>query len=82
MKQKDLVLVVVVAVISIAVASIVSNVVIGHDGGRQQQAEVVDAISATFDQPNKSYFNGESIDPTQIIRIGDNSNQAPFNQAQ
>lgn len=81
MKQKDLALVAVVAVISIVVASIVSNVVIGSDGGRQQ-AEVVDVISATFDQPNKDYFNNESIDPTQIIRIGDNSNQAPFNQAQ
>lgn len=82
MKQKDLALVAVVAVFSIIVASLASNVLIGHGGGRQQQAETVDAISATFDQPSKDYFNNDSVDPTQIIRIGDNSNQAPFSQAQ
>lgn len=82
MKQKDIAMVAVVAVFSIIVATFASNLIIGKGGGKQQQAETVDAISATFDQPNKDYFNSQSVDPTQIIRIGDNSNQAPFNQAQ
>ncbi len=82
MKQKDLALVAIVAVFSIVVATLASNVLIGHGGGKQQKAETVDAISATFEQPSKDYFNSQSVDPTQIIRIGDNSNQAPFTQAQ
>ena len=81
MKQKDIALIVVVAVISIVVATLASNVLIGS-GGRQQEAEVVDAISATFESPSQDYFNSQSVDPTQIIRIGENANPTPFEQAQ
>lgn len=82
MKQKDIALIAVVAVVSIVIATIASNLVLGGSSAREQTAEVVDAISASFDQPDKDYFNEKSIDPTLLIRIGDNSNQAPFKQTQ
>lgn len=82
MKQKDIGLIVVVAIVSIVVASLTSNFLLGKSGSRQLKAESVDAISATFAQPDTKYFNDKSVDPTQIIRIGDNSNQTPFKQTQ
>ena len=78
MKQKDIGLVVVVAVVSIVLATLVSNFIFGSTGAKQQKAEVVEAISPTFSQPDTAYFNDQSIDPTLVIRIGDNSNQTPF----
>lgn len=82
MKQKDIALIAVVAVVSVVVASLASNFLFSFTGGREKQAETVDAISATFTQPDSAYFNSNSIDPTQIIRIGDNSNQTPFQATQ
>ncbi|MDB5170243.1 MAG: hypothetical protein JWN82_639 [Candidatus Saccharibacteria bacterium] len=82
MKQKDIALIAVVAVVSIVIATLVSNFVFGSTGSREQEAETVDAISAAFVQPDSAYFNNQSVDPTQIIRIGDNSNQAPFQQSE
>jgi hypothetical protein len=82
MKQKDIALIVVVAVVSIVVATLASSLLLGGSSAREQKAEVVDVISADFDQPSKDYFNEKSIDPTLLIRIGDNSNQAPFKQSQ
>lgn len=81
MKQKDLALIGIVAIISIVVATLASNVLIGS-GGRQQEAEVVDSISSTFNNPDRRYFNDKSVDPTQIIRIGENANPTPFEQTQ
>jgi flagellar basal body-associated protein FliL len=82
MKQKDIGLIVVVAIVSIVVATLVSGFLFNKTGARQQKAESVDPISATFAQPDTAYFNAQSVDPTQIIRIGDNSNQTPFKQTQ
>jgi hypothetical protein len=45
---------------------------------RQQQAEKVDVISSDFPLPNSKYFNTTSVDPTQLIQIGDSTNPNPF----
>lgn len=80
MKQQDIAVVVVVAIFSVIAATLASNVLFSFTGGRQQEAAVVDPISATFKQPDTAYFNNQSVDPTQIIRIGDSANETPFNQ--
>lgn len=82
MKQKDLALIGIVAIVSIFVATFASNFLIGSGGGKEQQAEVVDAISATFKTPDQRYFKEDSVDPTQIIRIGESANPTPFEQTQ
>lgn len=48
----------------------------------QQQVEVVPTITSDFPAPDKQYFNSDSIDPTQLIQIGSNTNPAPFNSTQ
>lgn len=79
MKQKDVALIIVVSFISVVLSLVVSNYIFGSNE-KKLTAEVVTPITAEFNEPNKKYFNEQSIDPTQIIRIGDNTNQQPFNQ--
>lgn len=80
MKQKDIVLIIVVCFFSAVFALILSNVVIASPKNRQQKAEVVDKITDEFQEPDKKYFNNTSVNPTQNIRIGDVQNPTPFNQ--
>lgn len=80
MKQKDILLIVVVVIISGVFSMLLSKVVFPEAKTRQEKVEVVQPITAEFNKPDAKYFNANSIDPTQIIRIGDNNNTKPFNQ--
>lgn len=80
MKQKDIVLIIVVCFFSAVMSLVLSNLVIASPKNRQQKAEVVDKITDEFQQPNEKYFNETSLNPTQNIRIGDVQNPTPFNQ--
>lgn len=78
MKQKDLVLIIVIVFISSVISLVVSKTVFG--GARAvQSAEVVEPITDSFPAPNSKYFNGNSYDPTLIIKIGTSSSTDPFN---
>lgn len=79
MKQKDVALILVISFISVVLSLVVSNMVFGSNK-KTLTADVVTAITPEFNEPDKKYFNEQSVDPTQIIRIGDNANQQPFNQ--
>ena len=80
MKQKDIALILVISFVSAIFSFFMSNFLFGGQKNRSLTADVVTAITTDFPAPNKKYFNESSIDPTQIIRIGDNTNQQPFNQ--
>lgn len=79
MKRKDIVVIIVAALLSGAVAVLISTLLISTPKNRNQSAEVVQPIIKTFPEPNKKYFNDKSIDPTQLIRIGETTNPSPFN---
>lgn len=79
MKQKDIILIIVVVFISGVMSLLLTKTLISSPDKRQEKVEVVEPISAEFKQADKRYFNADSIDPTQIIRIGDNNNNKPFN---
>jgi hypothetical protein len=79
MKQKDIVLIIVVIFISAVFSIVLSGAIISNPKSRSQKVEVVEKISSEFPSPNAKYFNDKSIDPTQLIRIGDNTNTTPFN---
>lgn len=78
MKQKDIALILVIAFFGAILALVLSNFIFGSSETRQQEAEVVEPISATFPTPDQRYFNDKSIDPTQLIQIGNNHNTDPF----
>ncbi|HUD06188.1 MAG TPA: hypothetical protein VMR18_04725 [Candidatus Saccharimonadales bacterium] len=80
MKQKDLAIIILVVAISGIISYVVSNKIISTPADRQLNVQVAPAINTNFTKPNATYFNSQSIDLTQLIQIGNNSNQTPFNQ--
>lgn len=82
MKQKDIALIIVVVFVSVILSVVVSKIFITAPKNRQQQVEMVTPISADFASPDKRYFNQASVDPTQLIKIGEDSNKSPFNTNQ
>lgn len=79
MKQKDVALIIVITFISAVVSLVISQLVFAPPQNRQQAVQVVPAITANFPSPDSRYFNSQSIDPTQLIQIGNNNNTDPFN---
>ena len=82
MKQKDILLIVVVVIVSTVASVILTKIVISPPKNRQQQVEVVNPITADFNKNDTKYINHDSINPTQLIKIGDNQNPNPFNTKQ
>jgi hypothetical protein len=82
MKQKDIALIIFIVVISSVISFFLSNLLFSGSKNRKQLVEVVEPISAEFHTPDKQYFNDKSVDPTQLIKIGENTNQDPFHKKQ
>jgi len=78
MKQKDVALIIVIVAISGVVSFLASGWIFAKPADRQQKAEVVDVITSDFPLPDTKYFNPNSVDPTQLIQIGDSNNPNPF----
>jgi hypothetical protein len=78
MKQKDIVLIIVVSFISAVFSLFISKALFSSPENRQEKVEVVEKITADFSQPDAKYFNPNAINPTQLIRIGENPNPQPF----
>lgn len=78
MKSKDILTIVVVAVVSAGLSIILSNILINSEGNKNQTVEVVPVISAEFERPSNEYFNSESINPTKTIQIGEENASQPF----
>jgi hypothetical protein len=81
-KQKDVALIIVIVVISGIVSLFLSKMLFSSSADRQQQVDVVQPINGNFQTPSSSYFNASSIDPTQLIKIGNANNSNPFNGTQ
>lgn len=79
MKTKDWGVIGVVVIIACMVSFVVSNIFLGGKHAPLLKVEVVDPISADFPLPNTKYFNEDSVNPTQEIKIGEDSNNTPFN---
>ena len=79
MKQKEVLLIVVLAIVSGIFSFLISGFLIATPSNLKTQVEVVDPITSEFDDPDKRYFNAESINPTHLIRIEESQNQNPFN---
>lgn len=78
MKQKDIMLIVVVVFFAGIFSLVTSKVLFTSGGSRNQTTQVVDPISEQFEQPDKRVFNDQAINPTKLIQIGDSTNPQPF----
>lgn len=80
MRQKDIATIVVVAFIAAISSYFIANKVFVKPENRQQNVEVIDKLSAQFDQADARFFNKDSINPTRNTGL-DSTNQSPFNGA-
>jgi hypothetical protein len=78
MKQKDLTTILLVIFISGIFSFVLSNYLFASPKNRHEKVEVVKPITAEFKEADKRYFNEQSVNPTQLITIGDNNNTSPF----
>lgn len=81
MKKKDISLLAIIVIISAVFSFFVSGLIVGDPESDPIEAEVVDAISSDFESPDDRFFNEDSFNPTQLIRVGDEEgNTTPFGQ--
>ncbi len=80
MKQKDILLIIVVAIVSGIFSLILSNFIFASPGKRSQEVEVIDKITSDFPKPSEKYFNPESVNPAKLVEIGTSTNPNPFGQ--
>lgn len=78
MKQKDILLIIVIAFISGIASFFLSNLLITNTENRSEEVEVVEAISKDITEPDARYFNAQAINPTQLIQIGNQDNPQPL----
>ncbi len=78
MKQSDVLMIAVIGIFAGVFSLVLSSVMFSSDGKKELTAQKVDAINANFQTPDERYFNPKSINPTQLIQIGDNNNAQPF----
>ncbi len=81
MKQKDVALIIVIVFVGGIMSFFISNKFISspkHD----LKAAKIEPITSEFTEPSSAYYNKDSINPTQLIRINDNKNEKPFIEGQ
>lgn len=78
MKQKDIIIIMVVVFVSGVLSFLISNKLFTIPPDRQADVEVVEPISAQFTTPDQRYYNEKSYNPTETIKIGDADNTKPF----
>jgi mannitol-specific phosphotransferase system IIBC component len=78
MKQKDIATIAVVAIVAAVISLLVTQTIFVSKKSRELTAETVEPINATFNQPDKTVFNQNAINPTQLIQIGDSTRSTPF----
>lgn len=78
MKKKDMTMMVAVVVVAAIFSLVVTNLFLTPRSSKELTAQKIDEIDSTFNQPDKKYFNTESVNPTQLIQIGGEPNKEPF----
>jgi hypothetical protein len=77
MKQNSVVSLIIIA-FAAGIISLIASKYLVISSAQQQSAVIVPVITANFPTPSSSYFNSQSIDPTQLIQIGTTTNTNPF----
>lgn len=71
MKQKDIIIIIIIVFFTGIASYFLSTKLFASEKQRSIEVKTVDAISTDFNKPSKQYFNENSVNPTQIITIGD-----------
>lgn len=77
MKQKDIIVIIVVVFVAAFASFFLSKILFGPQT-KDQKVEKVEAISTEFPYPDDKYFNKYSLNPAQAVEITNNNNANPF----
>ena len=77
-KQSDVALIILAASLSLLISFFVGNSLINTDANRSAEIEKVVPIAAVFPVPPAEIFHDKAINPTQLIQIGGDNGQDPF----
>lgn len=78
MKKSDIAILVLIIGVSLLIAFLVGNALLGGHVAQPVKVETADPISADVVQPDKTVFNENALNPSVQIQIGQSSNQQPF----
>lgn len=84
MKQKDLLAIAVIVIVSAVISSVAAGAIFNSSEQRKEKVPVVEPISSQFppvqnDTDFQAFFNPTALNPTQLIKIGTSQNPTPFN---
>lgn len=82
MKQQDIAIIIIIAFFSGVASFFLSGYLFSSEEKTQQTVSKVTQIEPEFEAPSNKYYNQQSINPTQLIQIGNNNNENPFNSGQ
>lgn len=75
MKKSDIAMIILIASISVLVAYFAAKAIIGDVRNQSVKVKTTDPIQTKIDEPDKTVFNSNAINPTVEVIIG--GNQAP-----
>jgi hypothetical protein len=83
MKQKELLVIGMVALVAAIFSIIISGILFGSPKKNPIKVPVVEKISSSFpvvqtDDNYKAFLNNKALNPTQLIQIGGSNNTNPF----
>lgn len=78
MKQKDIVIIVAVAIVSGIFSYVLASFLFGGKKAYNLTAPTIEPITQEFKTPSNAYFNAQALNPTKDITIGDSTNNQPF----
>ncbi len=79
MKQQDIALIIIVIAIAAGFSFFISSTIFASGKKKEQEIVKIDKITAEFIPVKDKYFNQGSINPTRLIKIGQTTNDNPFN---
>jgi hypothetical protein len=76
MKKSDVAMIILIASISILVAYFVAKAVVGDVQNESVKVKTADKITTKVEEPDKTVFNSDAINPTVEVIIGDKQSGA------
>ncbi len=77
-KQSDVAMIILVTAISLLAAYMLGGAIINSPEHRSTPVEIAVPIISEFPEPDDAIFNDNSINPTELIKIGDQNSSSPF----
>lgn len=70
MKKSDVAMIILIASVSVIIAYFIANAVIGDVKNEAVKVKTTDPITADIEEPDKTIFNSNAINPTVEVIIG------------